>query len=136
MKATYDVFSAGLAVQPMFAYSFVVWEAYSTQAVKAVPDDATAIADRADELLVAAMVVWPPGTGMNATLGPEAEKLGKELRKCMRGDKELHAYVNYAHGDETVEEVYGHHAWRLEKLRRLKREYDPENRFGFYAPIV
>ena len=44
--------------------------------------------------------------------------------------------VNYANGDETLEEMYGHEGWRLEKLRRLKKEWDPENRFGFYAPIL
>jgi hypothetical protein len=89
MKATFNIFAAGLAAQPMFAYSFVIWEAYSIQAVKAVPDEATAIADRADDMLVAAMVIWPPGTGMDATLAPEAEKLGKALRKYMLGEEEF-----------------------------------------------
>lgn len=47
----------------------------------------------------------------------------------------MHAYVNYAHGDETLEEVYGYEAWRVARLRALKEKYDPLGRFGFYAPI-
>ncbi len=37
------------------------------------------------------------------------------------GNKELHAYVNYAHGDENLQEVYGHQSWRLQRLRAMKR---------------
>lgn len=72
-------------------------------------------------------------------LDDEAARFGEELRQILlkgSGETELRAYINYAHGDEKLEEIYGHDAWRLEKLRRLKREYDPKNRFGFYAPIV
>jgi len=47
----------------------------------------------------------------------------------------LHAYINYALGDETLEEMYGFEPWRLQKLRRLKKEYDPTGKFNFYAPI-
>ena len=47
-----------------------------------------------------------------------------------------HTYLNYANGKESAEKIYGHDTWRLKKLRRLKEEWDPENRFRFYAPIV
>ena len=135
MRKTYDCFDAGLAKQPAFGYSLVLWEAYSTHAVKAVADDATAVADRADAMLVAAFVICPPG--QEEELGPELEALGLALRKCMLSEgAEMHAYVNYAHGDESLAEMYGHQAWRLERLRKLKKEYDPQNRFGFYSPIV
>jgi FAD/FMN-containing dehydrogenase len=46
-----------------------------------------------------------------------------------------HSYVNYAHGDEKLESLYGYEPWRLEKLRALKKEYDPKGKFSFYAPI-
>lgn len=51
------------------------------------------------------------------------------------GEGRLNAYVNYAFGDETLPEMYGHESWRLEKLSRLKKQYDPLGRFNFYAPI-
>jgi FAD/FMN-containing dehydrogenase len=86
-------------------------------------------------MLVAAMIIYPPGAEMDA----QAEGFGSGVREMLlkgSGEDQLHAYVNYAHGDESLEEVYGHQAWRLEKLRQVKRQYDPENRFGFYSPIV
>ena len=43
--------------------------------------------------------------------------------------------MNYGLGHEESEELYGYETWRLEKLRRLKRKYDPEGKFSFYAPI-
>lgn len=134
MKRTYDHFAADMAAQPAFAYSLVLWEAYATHAVKAVPDAAAAIADRGDDMLVAAMVIYPPE--LEAEVGEDAERFGRELRGHLVDDGgELHAYVNYAHGDEGTEAIYGHQGWRLERLRRLKSEFDPENRFGFYSPI-
>lgn len=48
-------------------------------------------------------------------------------------------YVNYGNGadvQDPVESLYGHDLWRLEKLRRLKDEYDPENYWRFYQPLV
>lgn len=46
------------------------------------------------------------------------------------------AYVNYAFGDEPIEQMYGHEPWRLEKLRAAKRKYDPDGKFSFYNPIT
>lgn len=45
-------------------------------------------------------------------------------------------YVNYAHGDESTESMYGYEPWRLEKLRGLKAQYDPDNLFSYYNPII
>lgn len=47
----------------------------------------------------------------------------------------LSAYVNYAHGDEPLEAVYGYEPWRLARLRKLKKRYDPDFKFRFYNPI-
>ena len=52
------------------------------------------------------------------------------------GSSRLRAYVNYASGDETLQEIYGHEPWRLKRLRALKKKYDPRGQFNFYAPIV
>jgi hypothetical protein len=48
----------------------------------------------------------------------------------------LSTYVNYAVGSESIHELYGHEAWRVEKLRAVKSVYDPYGTFNFYAPIV
>jgi hypothetical protein len=49
----------------------------------------------------------------------------------------LQQYVNYGHGSkDPPEALYGYEPWRLEKLRRLKREFDPEGWFNGYQPLV
>ena len=75
----------------------------------------------------------------DATLDPLATKFGKQVRQMLQagsGSSELHAYVNYAHGDESLEEIYGYEPWRQQKLRDLKKAYDTLGRFNFYAPIT
>ena len=68
-----------------------------------------------------------------------AEDYGHQARTLLHaGDiagHPLNTYVNYASSDETPEMLYGYEPWRLERLRKLKREYDPRGRFNFYNPI-
>ena len=62
----------------------------------------------------------------------------REMRSALvdgSGTEVLSAYVNYAFGDETLAEVYGHEPWKVRKLQRLKARYDPEGAFNFYMPI-
>ena len=49
----------------------------------------------------------------------------------------LQQYVNYGHGSkDPPEALYGYEPWRLEKLRALKKELDPEGWFNGYQPFV
>lgn len=41
-------------------------------------------------------------------------------------------YVNFAHGDEPLEEIYGD---SLPRLQELKHKWDPENRFDQWFNI-
>lgn len=75
---------------------------------------------------------------MNSSLNSYATAFGNNLREGLHnasGSADLHAYVNYAHGDETLQELYGFEPWRLSRLETLKTKYDPEGRFDFYSPI-
>jgi hypothetical protein len=127
--------------EPELRNSAMVLEAYSLHAVQRVPAASTAFPDRENGVLMASIMVWD-SKGLNATRAAEVEGratgYGKEIREAVvRGSRgELHAYVNYAHGDENLEALYGYEAWRLDRLRALKGQWDPENRFGWYAPIV
>lgn len=50
----------------------------------------------------------------------------------------LQQYSNYGHGtniNDPVEAMYGYDEWRLNKLRALKKQYDPENWFRWYQPF-
>lgn len=58
--------------------------------------------------------------------------LGRELRDDWietSGYSELAMYVNYAHGDETIEQKYSRD--KLPHLVALKKEWDPTNVFRF-----
>ena len=43
------------------------------------------------------------------------------------------SYMNFAHGDEPLEEIYGE---SLPRLKELKRQWDPQGRFNQWFPIV
>ena len=42
-------------------------------------------------------------------------------------------YMNFAHGDESLEEIYGQ---SLPRLRELKQQWDPQGVFNQWFPIV
>lgn len=44
-------------------------------------------------------------------------------------------YMNYAQGTEGFGAMYGHEGWRQERLKDLKRMWDPECMFSGYNPI-
>ena len=73
----------------------------------------------------------------NSSLDKEATGIGERMRQSLLAGTglRLNAYVNYAFGNESLEAVYGYEAWRLKRLRGLKRKFDPEGRFGFFVPI-
>ena len=49
------------------------------------------------------------------------------------GYDNLTLYINYGHGDEGPEVLYS--ARKLERLTRLKREWDPHQQFSFNNPL-
>ncbi|KAK4034985.1 hypothetical protein C8A01DRAFT_48756 [Parachaetomium inaequale] len=121
-----------------FANSLFMFEGYPTQGVRGVSSASTAYAFRGrdNNLLVAPLVQYMP---TDAARDREAAELGNRLRGILQGGSgraEMHAYVNYAYGDEDLEGWYGHERWRRERLGKLKRKYDHRGRFSFYAPVV
>jgi FAD/FMN-containing dehydrogenase len=119
---------------PEFRSSAVLLESYATNRAVQIPTDSTAYPDRNRQLLYSPFMTYEP----NATLDTLAWDYAGQIRDTMiEGTGKMYeAYVNYARGDETTEELYGYEERRLEKLRRLKKEYDPHGRFNFFAPIV
>jgi hypothetical protein len=119
-----------------FSDALFMFEGYSQQGVKAIPDDATAFAYRADNLLVAPLLTYAPdGPALDAV----ALNLGNQIRQILyegSGETSLNTYVNYAYGDETPAAWYGSAAWRQERLHTLKEDFDPQSQFSFYAPIA
>ncbi|KAL8871121.1 MAG: hypothetical protein Q9174_002982 [Haloplaca sp. 1 TL-2023] len=115
--------------------SFVQFEAFPMQGVKAIQEESTAYAHREDDILVAFSTQYrhhPTTHDLATHYGLRA----RELFVQGASPPLLHAYSNYANGDESMEEIYGHEGWRLEKLRALKRKWDPKGRFRYFNPIT
>lgn len=136
IRKVYDEIDATLREFPELAGSFFLLEGYPTQGVEAIDASSSAFPHRDDKILVTSYLQYKP----NETIVPIAQAFGKKLRSyLLEGSDDpahLKAYVNYAHGDESPQEVYGWEKWRLEKLKKLKKEWDPENRMRYYVPFL
>ena len=113
-----------------------MFEGYSTEGVRKVDASSAAFAFRDDNILCSPLVSF--GHPDDPTLISKAKNLGQELRHILlkgTGSTELHAYVNYAYGNETPRELYGSEDWRQSKLQELKNQYDPRGEFSFFCPI-
>lgn len=136
VRKVYDFIDKSFREIPEIAGSFFLLEGYPTQAVQAVDERSTASPHRSDDILVTSYVQYKP----DPRIDPLADRYGRTLRQILLEASDdpgrLRAYVNYAHGDEDLREVYGWEEWRLKKLRELKAEWDPENKMGYYVPIV
>jgi len=136
VRKVYDDINSTLKKIPELSGSIFLLEGYSTHAVKAVDEESTAFPHRSDELLITPFIVYEPNSKLDAV----ALEFGRRLRSHLLADSDdpehLRAYVNYAHGDESAEAIYGWEPYRLEKLRALKHKWDPENTMRWYAPFV
>lgn len=97
----------------------------------AVDADSTAFPDRFNHHLIRPVIIY-----FDPSLNDQAVQARQELRElALEGKTEpLNAYVNYAHGDETEEDWYGHESWRTQRLKGLKKKYEPNNKLAYYAP--
>ncbi|KAI0198019.1 FAD binding domain protein [Astrocystis sublimbata] len=135
-RKVYDLYASNTKTTPALNGSLFLFEGYSLDAVKAIPSDQSAFPNRGANLLVSPLLTYAPG---DAELDKTAAELGKNVRQILyegSGQKDLYTYVNYAFGDETVENWYGHEPWRQDRLKALKQKYDPLGRFSLYAPIA
>lgn len=113
--------------------SSIILEVYSVNAVQSVSGKDTACPDRLGNLLISPLITPP---AHEKELAERGSGYGHEMRQLIlaASGHELNAYVNYAHGTETQKELH-EHGWRLRKLQKLKKEWDPESWFSCYSPI-
>ncbi|KAG8167743.1 hypothetical protein KVR01_003432 [Diaporthe batatas] len=107
---------------PFLSNSFYIFENYGY--------------NRSNGYLIAPCLIYTNSTPENDEIARQGGEALRSIAVAGRQDGKLFAYVNYANGYETLQELYGHDAWRLEKLRNIKTAYDPDSRLKFYAPIV
>ncbi|KAL8907959.1 MAG: hypothetical protein Q9207_001105 [Kuettlingeria erythrocarpa] len=135
-RQVYNLFKAFMGEHPEFSSSVVQFENYAQEGLRAVDPASTAYPHRGDNILVSMAPVYPPSKALDVIAADFANQLRAVWRAGDAPGREMTAYLNYANGDESIEAIYGYESWRLERLRGLKRKYDPQNRFRFYNPII
>lgn len=132
----YNVFANAVRGTSAFNNSIFMFEGYSMEGVQAIPSGSSAFAFRSENILAAPLINYLPA---GSTLDSQVANLGNQLRDILRdgtGMDDFRAYVNYAYGDESLQELYGCESWRQNRLKALKTKYDPTGKFSFYAPIA
>ncbi|KAH6647948.1 hypothetical protein BKA67DRAFT_578957 [Truncatella angustata] len=110
--------------------SGVLLEAYSLTKARSVDSQSAAFPFR-NVNFNAFIIPWYNDT----SLDDKAELLGTASRDLWRSTDGLSrnsTYINFAHGDEPLEVVYGD---SLSRLRSIKRRFDPYNRFSQWFDI-
>lgn len=132
----WDNFTKRIATRPAIASAaFVIHEGYSTEGVlKHNPAD-SAYPFRSDYHLMQFQGNLAANSGLEDEMWQWAREV-TDLWNAGQPGRLPDTYVNYGNGFESVEQWYGHEAWRIKRLRTLKAKYDPHNRFRFYNPIV
>lgn len=136
LRTLFDHIDASFRETPEIAGSFFLLEGYPTHAVQAVDERSTAFPHRDEKILVTSYVRYAPDPRIDTLADEYGRTLRRILLEASDDPTHLRAYVNYAHGDEDPRAVYGWDAWRLERLRALKAQWDPENKMKHYVPIV
>lgn len=134
MRRGFDLFSE-LTADETFSTSVWLLESYGWKGVQEIPDSANAVApgERLNQILTSPILWWPGDDKLDRQ---KATAYGEKMRRAVRDEGYVpHAYINYAVGNEELQEVYGRKPSRITKLRKLKEIWDPHNRFGFYNPI-
>nr|POE71822.1 fad-linked oxidoreductase azal [Quercus suber] len=133
MRNAFDMYS-NFTKLPQFAESFWLLESYGRGQAASFEDDAVSAEERENHLLTGLTLQWE---GDDLDTRRKAEEFALEAKQAIQeGWNEKHTYVNYAVGYETVEEMYGRDQKHLHRLQETKSAWDPENQFGFYAPLI
>ncbi|KAI1279856.1 FAD binding domain-containing protein [Xylaria sp. FL0933] len=114
----------------------VMFESFPQQRVREIPDDATAFPWRngAHHFLMIEAAYKNP---IDEDLIDEWLSIQQDKFIETSGFGRLQQYVNYGHGSKDAPEaLYGYESWRLARLRKLKRELDPEGWFNGYQPLL
>ncbi|KAI0882108.1 FAD-binding domain-containing protein [Annulohypoxylon maeteangense] len=129
-KSTFNKFDAFCKANPDARASSITLQTYSNEAVVAVPNDDTAYPWRDAKGDFIFFMAWTePGNPVEES----ANALARELRLdivATSGYPDLSVYVNYAYGDETLEQIYGKD--KLPRLAKLKKEWDPDSVFKYH----
>ncbi|KAK7225258.1 hypothetical protein V2G26_013261 [Clonostachys chloroleuca] len=110
--------------------SRVLVETYSTDVLREIGSDGASYPHRDINFYAFVQPIYS-----DSSLDDAADKFGAQVRELWRetdGFDNPRTYINFAHGDEDLEDIYGE---SLPRLRELKKKWDPSNRFNQWFPI-
>ncbi|KAF2217071.1 hypothetical protein CERZMDRAFT_93134 [Cercospora zeae-maydis SCOH1-5] len=110
MHAAVDVLKS---LPTEFNRTLVILEGYSVNAVQSLSGESTAYADRPSNLLISPFITHAPAMRNWLSVAPCT------AMRCA----------------DSWSRLYGYQQWRVDKLQKLKRRWDPNGQFGWYLPI-
>ncbi|OTB15810.1 hypothetical protein K445DRAFT_317456 [Daldinia sp. EC12] len=133
----YNTYVEFIKNNPLAINSMIFYEIFGQKAVVEQPADQTAVGNRNYANILALYQT----TYTDESVAPAADAWARSLRdevvKPEYSGYDIESiYMNYAHGNEKLEAMYGYEPWRLERLRSLKRRYDPKGFFNFYNSVL
>ncbi|RYP28803.1 hypothetical protein DL768_011224 [Monosporascus sp. mg162] len=136
-REIYDSYVEFVAANPALVGSLILYEIFGQRAVLEQPAEETSIGNRH----LANILTILQTTYTDTSLEPVADAWVRGWRERLidpehSGYDQQATYVNYGHGDESLEAMYGYEPWRLERLRNLKRRYDPHGFFNHYNSVL
>lgn len=136
-KKAYEAYASAISgTDSPYYNSIFMFEDYASAGLRARASDASAYGFRDDHILSAPLIIYNAG---DKVADAAVEKLGNQLREIIRegtGSAELHTYLNYAYGNEGPQSWYGYETSRQNRLKALKKKYDPKGKFSFYGPVA
>ncbi|KAH8836448.1 FAD-linked oxidoreductase oxr2 [Pyricularia oryzae] len=138
-RALYQLFNRTISAHPQLADSVAFHESYSTAVVDRADPNVSTVAFRDHKLLIFFDTRLTPAHAADPEVLGMAREFGRQVRRIWNDgapDLKPATYVNYTAGDEPLESMYGYNAARLQRLRKIKRKYDPHGRFVYYNPIA
>ena len=133
-QATFDKMQQFYTKNPAGRGTATNLEIFPNHATAAVGEDFDAYAWRDSRAFFTVSTYVDDASLSNQTLLDAGDSFGRELRDgwTMTGGYAQQGgaiYVNYAHGDESLENVYGVH--KLPRLAALKKKWDPTRVFAY-----
>ncbi|KAF4499908.1 short-chain dehydrogenase reductase family [Fusarium agapanthi] len=114
---------------PQARSSSLLYEFFPNQAMAAIPLDETAFPRRDTTAYINLILT---SSIHNSEMDNALARFGEDIRRdvaATSGYSEITTFVNYAHGDETLEQIYGKE--KLARLAALKKTWDPNEVFSF-----
>lgn len=137
-RALWESYKAFIDANTGAASSLLLFEVFGQQAVVSANAAATAVGNR-DKSNVLGLFEMMYSQEDDDVAGA-ADQWARGWRDTfsdpdLSGYDRLYVYQNYAHGDEPLQALYGYEPWRMKKLQKLKRTYDPTDSFRGYHAI-